>query len=300
MLRPGAECGSTPRRERALGRGRSFNGRRRFRADRDGTKRHLASEALWHVAGTHQQDHGNESAHVFSGQHDARHFPLYAARSLVSGRVRQYDRVARCFLFQRASAGAGPFGRSDLSRALHAQASARAQYGPQANCGISGVAGISADRQMNIVIPGGSGQVGQMLARHFHARGYLVTVLSRNPRPAAWRVTVWDGVTPGDWVRDLEQSDVCINLAGRSVNCRYSAANRRTISESRIHSTRLLNQAIASLRRAPRLWVKASTATISRHGVDRPITESDGELGGHEPGLPGTWNFSPSDSVIGR
>ena len=145
---------------------------------------------------------------------------------------------------------------------------------------------------MNIVIPGGSGQVGQMLARHFHARGYLVTVLSRNPRPAAWRVTVWDGVTPGDWVRDLEQSDVCINLAGRSVNCRYSAANRRTISESRIHSTRLLNQAIASLRRAPRLWVNASTATIYRHALDRPMTESDGELGGHEPGLPGTWNFS--------
>ena len=82
---------------------------------------------------------------------------------------------------------------------------------------------------MKIVIPGGSGQVGQILARHFQAQGHAVTVLSRNPRRAPSRVVPWDGVTPGDWITDLAQSDVCINLAGRSVNCRYTAANRRII-----------------------------------------------------------------------
>lgn len=145
---------------------------------------------------------------------------------------------------------------------------------------------------MKILIPGGSGQVGQMLARHFHAHGHTVTVLSRHPRPAPWRVVTWDGVTPGDWAADLEQSDVCVNLAGRSVNCRYTAANRRTIHESRIQSTRLLNQVLLSLRRVPRLWVNASTATIYRHAMDRAMNEADGELGGSELGVPDTWRFS--------
>jgi uncharacterized protein len=145
---------------------------------------------------------------------------------------------------------------------------------------------------MKIVIPGGSGQVGQILARYFHARGHTVTVLSRNPRPAPWRVLPWDGVTPGAWIGDLDQSDVCINLAGRSVNCRYTPANRRSIRQSRVRSTRLLNQVIASLNHPPRLWLNASRATIYRHASDRAMNETDGELGGNEPGAPDTWNFS--------
>ena len=145
---------------------------------------------------------------------------------------------------------------------------------------------------MRIVIPGGSGQVGQILARHFHARGHAVTIFSRSPEPAPWRVVDWDGLTPGNWIADLEQSDVCINLAGRSVNCRYTAANRRSIHESRIRTTRLLNEVIASLSRPPRIWINASTATIYRHSLDRPMDEFTGELGGGEPGAPDTWNFS--------
>jgi uncharacterized protein (TIGR01777 family) len=145
---------------------------------------------------------------------------------------------------------------------------------------------------MKIVIPGGSGQVGQILARHFQARGHMVTVLSRSPRPAPWRVLSWDGVTPDGWISELEQSDVCINLAGRSVNCRYTPSNRRIICESRIQSTRLLNQVLSSRNRAPRLWVNASTATIYRHAFDRAMDEAQGELGGNEPGAPDTWNFS--------
>lgn len=70
---------------------------------------------------------------------------------------------------------------------------------------------------------------------------HAVTVFSRHPSPAPWRVAPWDGITPGDWIADLEQSDVCINLAGRSVNCRYTAANRRSSHDSRVRSTRLLD-----------------------------------------------------------
>lgn len=140
---------------------------------------------------------------------------------------------------------------------------------------------------MKIVIPGGSGQVGGILARHFHARGDSATVLSRTPRDAPWRVVNWDAAA-----RELDGSDVCINLAGRSVNCRYHAANRRAIYESRVNTTRLLNEVIGSLRHPPRVWINASTATIYRHAMDRPMNEATGELGGREPGAPDTWNFS--------
>ena len=145
---------------------------------------------------------------------------------------------------------------------------------------------------MKIVIPGGSGQVGRILARHFHSKGDTVVVLSRNPRPEPWRCTMWDGATAGPWVAELENSDVCINLAGQSVNCRYTPENRRAISDSRTVSTLLLNRVIASLIRPPRVWVNASTATIYRHALDRPMDESSGELGGGERGAPDTWNFS--------
>ena len=146
---------------------------------------------------------------------------------------------------------------------------------------------------MKIVIPGGTGQVGNILARHFHSAGHAVTVLSRQkPASAPWSTVAWDGVNPGPWVSTLEQSDVCINLAGRSVDCRYSPVNRRAIYDSRIQSTLLLQQVIGSLQHPPRVWLNASTATIYRHALDRPMDEESGELGGNEPGAPDTWNFS--------
>ncbi len=85
---------------------------------------------------------------------------------------------------------------------------------------------------MRIVMPGGSGQVGRILARHFQGCGHTVTVLSRRPGGAPWRTVQWDGLTPGAWVAELEQSDVCINLAGQSVNCRYGARLAGTCDEA--------------------------------------------------------------------
>jgi NAD dependent epimerase/dehydratase family enzyme len=105
---------------------------------------------------------------------------------------------------------------------------------------------------MRIIIPG-SGQIGRILARHFHSKDHTVIVLSRCPHAAPWRTMMWDGRTPGAWVPELEHADVCINLAGRSVNCRYHPQNRHAIEESRVRSTLLLNQVIASMKQPPRL-----------------------------------------------
>ena len=149
-----------------------------------------------------------------------------------------------------------------------------------------------SNEKLRIVIPGGSGQVGNVLARHFHEQGHSVTVLSRHPKPAPWQVLPWSGVGPGAWVRVIDGADIVINLAGRSVNCRYTAVNRREILESRILSTRVVGQAIAQAAKPPALWMNASTATIYRHALDRAMDESTGELGGHEPDAPSTWRFS--------
>jgi uncharacterized protein (TIGR01777 family) len=150
----------------------------------------------------------------------------------------------------------------------------------------------SSKPPLRIVIPGGSGQIGQILARHFYAQGHDVTVLTRTPKAAPWRVLAWDAAHLHRWVNELDGADVLLNLTGRSVNCRYNAANRREILESRIGPTRLLGEAIAKLAHPPRLWMNASTATIYRHALDRNMDEVSGELGGNEADTPSSWRFS--------
>ncbi len=145
---------------------------------------------------------------------------------------------------------------------------------------------------MRILIPGGSGQVGRMLARHFTGQGHDVTVLSRTEQTAPWKVLAWDGKHRGPWVDALSGCDVCINLAGKSVNCRYTDENRRAIMASRVDSTRVLGEVIAGLSQPPRVWLNASTATIYRHALERPMDEASGEFGGGEPGAPKKWDFS--------
>jgi uncharacterized protein (TIGR01777 family) len=145
---------------------------------------------------------------------------------------------------------------------------------------------------MKIVIPGGSGQVGTLLARAFHADGHEVIVLSRGMRAVPWKSVVWDGETIGHWADEVDGADVVINLAGRSVNCRYQARNRREIMNSRVFSTRAVGEAIAQARRPPPLWLQASTATIYAHRYDVDNDESAGQLGGDEPDAPDTWRFS--------
>jgi uncharacterized protein (TIGR01777 family) len=148
------------------------------------------------------------------------------------------------------------------------------------------------ESSMKIVIPGGSGQVGTVLARAFHAAGHHVVVLSRRPSAAPWRTSQWDGVTLGGWTREVDDCDVVINLAGRSVNCRYHERNRREIMDSRVLSTRVVGRAIAQACRPPRVWLQASTATIYAHRYDQPNDEYSGILGGGETNAPDSWRFS--------
>lgn len=145
---------------------------------------------------------------------------------------------------------------------------------------------------MKIVIPGGSGQVGQILARAFEADGHDILILSRSDKNAQFKTAVWDAKNLGDWAREFENADVIINLAGRSVNCRYNDENRRQILESRVDSTKVVGKAIAKAKNPPKIWLQASTATIYAHRFEAPNDELTGIIGGSEKNAPDTWNFS--------
>jgi uncharacterized protein (TIGR01777 family) len=145
---------------------------------------------------------------------------------------------------------------------------------------------------MKIVIPGGTGQVGTLLARAFHGGGHEVVVLSRSPKREDWKTVAWDAETLGDWAREIDGADVVINLAGRSVNCRYTPENRQEIMDSRVNSTRVVGEAIATAANPPRVWLQMSTATIYAHSFDAANDEATGIIGGSEPDVPRSWDFS--------
>ena len=147
---------------------------------------------------------------------------------------------------------------------------------------------------MKIILAGGSGQVGAILSRALVKDDHEIVVLSRSPRGRSdsVRTVMWDAKALGPWADELDGADIVINLAGRSVNCRYNAANRREIVASRGDSTRIIGEAIARAKSPPRVWLQASTATIYAHRYDAPNDEITGIIGGAEPNAPDTWRFS--------
>jgi uncharacterized protein (TIGR01777 family) len=139
----------------------------------------------------------------------------------------------------------------------------------------------SNDTTGAVVVVGANGFLGRYLCRHFARRGREVVAVAR--RRAGWSgdgmFLPWDGTAKGPWALALDGAEAVINLAGRSVNCRYNARNRREILNSRVATTRAIGEAIARCRMPPRVWLNASTATIYQHAGERPMDEWRGEYG---------------------
>lgn len=126
-----------------------------------------------------------------------------------------------------------------------------------------------------LILAGGSGFLGQALARRFQTLDWEVLVLTRWPAANSATPEIhWDGETLGDWALELEGADAVVNLSGRTVDCRYTVRNRREIMDSRVNSARVLGEAIAHCAQPPRVWLNASSATIYRHTLGPAWDES--------------------------
>ncbi|HEX8060091.1 MAG TPA: TIGR01777 family oxidoreductase [Cyclobacteriaceae bacterium] len=131
-----------------------------------------------------------------------------------------------------------------------------------------------------IVIAGGSGFIGKLLADHL-SRKWEVVVLSRTPKPTRGNIRTigWNGRDPGDWINEIEGAYSLINLTGKNVNCRYTPQNKKEILDSRLLSTKVLGEAVKTLKSPPAVWIQMSSATIYRHAIDKPMDETFGEIG---------------------
>jgi len=132
-----------------------------------------------------------------------------------------------------------------------------------------------------VVLAGGSGFLGSILADHFGTRGWEVVILSRKTvgheksRESAKKEIFWDGKTLGAWTQELEGSEAVVNLSGRSINCRFTANNRKEILESRADSTRILGVAVARCQRPPAVWLNCSGVGIYNESFDKDIDDND-------------------------
>ena len=132
-----------------------------------------------------------------------------------------------------------------------------------------------------LVIAAGTGFLGQVLVDYFKDKVSEIIVLTRGkPRyENGIKFVHWNATTFTGWESELENADVLINLAGKSVDCRYNAANKKEILDSRINSTSVLNLAVLMCQNPPKHWLNSSTATIYRHSLDKQMNETTGEIG---------------------
>jgi len=130
---------------------------------------------------------------------------------------------------------------------------------------------------MKIIIAGGTGFLGESLEKYFVNKNYEVKILTRTPKRK--NEIFWDAKTIGNWKNELKNTDVLINLAGKSVDCRYNDKNKKEIYNSRISSTKVLQQAINECQNPPKIWLNASSATIYVHSETHLNTERNGIIG---------------------
>ena len=130
---------------------------------------------------------------------------------------------------------------------------------------------------MKIVIAGGSGFLGRALQQYFATASNEIIVINRAPRST--NAIQWDGKNQDDWTSAINGADVLINLAGKSVDCRYTEANKNAISSSRIDSTQALQEAVTQASHKPAVWINASSATIYIHAATRQMNEYTGTIG---------------------
>jgi len=136
-------------------------------------------------------------------------------------------------------------------------------------------------RYKKIVLAGGNGYLGRVLAEYYRPLAEEIVILSRREKVQDGNIktVLWDGKTEGAWKNSLNEADMLINLCGKNVNCRYTKKNQQEIIHSRVIPAKLLGKVIGEMQHPPGLWINVTSATIYRHAEDRPQDEETGEIG---------------------
>ena len=132
-----------------------------------------------------------------------------------------------------------------------------------------------------LIIAAGTGFLGEVLINHFKEKFGEIVILTRGKSKTNHNIRYvnWNAKTFSGWETELENADVLINLAGKSVDCRYTEENKKEILLSRIQSTKILNKAVLNCKNPPKHWLNSSTSTIYRFSLDKQMDEIDGEIG---------------------
>ncbi len=132
-----------------------------------------------------------------------------------------------------------------------------------------------------LIIAAGTGFLGQVLVNHFKDSFDEIVILTRGKSEGKNNIKYvnWDAKSFSGWENELENADVLINLAGKSVDCRYNEKNKQEIYNSRIESTKILNEAVLQCKNPPKHWLNSSTSTIYRFSLDKQMDEINGEIG---------------------
>jgi uncharacterized protein (TIGR01777 family) len=132
-----------------------------------------------------------------------------------------------------------------------------------------------------LIIAAGTGFLGQVLINHFKNKFEEIVILTRGKSQTidGIKYVNWNAKTFSGWENELENATVLINLAGKSVDCRYTKKNKQEILWSRIKSTKILNEAVLNCQNPPKHWLNSSTATIYRFSLEKEMDEIDGEIG---------------------
>lgn len=128
---------------------------------------------------------------------------------------------------------------------------------------------------MKILISGASGLVGKAASEALRADGHRVGRFVRPGGNLSRRDARWDPASGLIDAEAMEGADAIIHLAGASIaGSRWTEARKEILYSSRVDATRLLVEAIAKLRRKPRVLLAASAVGYYGNRGDEVLTEA--------------------------
>lgn len=144
---------------------------------------------------------------------------------------------------------------------------------------------------MRIVIAGGSGLIGRAITQAFSKMGDEIIILSRNPAkvkglPEGVKVVIWDGKSIQDWVDEIDNAEVIINLTGENISgerflpSRWTKDRKERLTYSRVDAGKVLAKAIEISHTKPELFIQSSG--INYYGTDMMNTVNEQSPGGND------------------